>query len=130
MKRFIFFTLAFMCAVCVYSMEFRAVSFATKSYAKYGWTEWSESSSNVLIIIDDGVVSIYSSPIQRYTLYDPDEDFGDIYGDSVLSCRFIDQDGDRGTIDIMYRAKYGMFQLYVRYRNVQWVYDMKIIKYE
>lgn len=130
MKRFIFFTLAFMCAICVYSMEFRAISFATKSYTKYGWTEWNESSSNDLIIINDGIVTIYSSPIQRYTLYDADEDFGDIYEDSVLSCRFIDQDGDRGTIDIMYRPKYRMFQLYVRFRNVQWVYDMKIIKYE
>ena len=72
----------------------------------------------------DNILIIYSPTVQTYDLYNLQDPYQDVDGDWILKSNFIDQDGDIGEFDLIYRWEDEMWQIYIRFNNIQWVYDV------
>lgn len=98
----------------------RAVSLKTLDSNGY-WNNWSDwESTEVLITIDSSLITIYSQKIQSYQIISN----GNSYIEEGIKCidfKFIDQDGDRGTMTFATKPS-GQSEIYIRFKNVQWVY--------
>lgn len=110
----------------VYS--YRTTEFAYKEVNSYGnWTNWSSwEPSNIPMTIDFGndLVVIYSNTKQIYQIIEHVRNYTDNSGGTQMEFRFIDQDGDRGTMRLRIERN-GNSQVYIEFSNIMWVYNVR-----
>lgn len=123
MKKYILIFIMFLttCAINAQVVNFRTTAFATKQSST--WSSWKNSDMLVTIDFNSDVVTIYSPNIQIYKIYSSVSSYYDKDGDYNMNFKFIDQDGDRGTMTLLQR-KSGSSEIYIRFSNVQWCYKV------
>lgn len=107
-------------------INFETTSYTSKQLTSRGWTNWKpQQRSSMLLTIDlsRDVVTIYSPRIQVYRVVDCSDAYIDRDGDTVMELKFIDQDGDRGTMRLLQRRS-GKSEVYVCFSNIIWVYTV------
>lgn len=107
-------------------VNYRTTKFYTRENTARGWTKWSSpQSSNLLLVIDfdNDYIYIASQYEQLYKITNIKDQYTTKEGDKVVEFTFIDQDGDRGTMSLSSR-KYEASQIYIRFNNVNWCYDV------
>ena len=135
MKKFLFSLLISLCAcvmpVSAQTYYYKATDFAYKQVNDYGyWTNWSSwEVVNISMTIDftNDIVSIYSKTPQIYRITEHVRNYTDNSGGVQAEFRFIDQDGDNGTMRLRIETN-GNSQLYVEFSNIMWVYNVKRIR--
>lgn len=109
-------------------IKFRTVAYAENIYSYYyqkwsGWSDWKKS--NMLLTVDtqNDLITVYSPVTQVYKIYKAEESYYDSDGDFNLPFKFIDQDGDRGTLRLLQRAS-GSSEVYIEFLNIRWCYKV------
>ena len=118
------FSIISILSISATTMTFKSTGFSYRERNYYSWSNWRSESSNVTIMMMDNTLIIYSPTVQTYDLYNLQDPYQDIDGDWILKSNFIDQDGDVGEFNLIYRWKDEMWQMYIRFNNIQWVYDV------
>ena len=118
------FSIISILSISATTMTFKSTGFSYRERNYYSWSNWRSESSNVTIMMMDNILIIYSPTVQTYDLYNLQDPYQDVDGDWTLKSNFIDQDGDIGEFDLIYRWKDEMWQIYIRFNNIQWVYDV------
>lgn len=108
-------------------LEFRTTAYTQKQLNSYGtwsdWSPWQNSSMLIQMDLDKDIVVIYSPVTQRYKIIAYVGNYTDKDGEQSAEYKFIDQDGDRGTMKLMVR-KSGRSEIYIMFRNIIWVYTV------
>lgn len=107
-------------------IKFKTVAFAEKQYDYYtqswsSWSDWSQSDMLLTIDLQNDLVTIYSPKIQAYKVYEGGENYYDGDGDLHNLFKFVDQDGDRGTMRLLQRTS-GSSEIYIEFSNIKWCY--------
>lgn len=108
-------------------INFETTSYTYKTYNGYSWSKWApyQSSSMLLTMdLDRDLIIIYSPKTQIYKILDYSGAYTDNDGDATLKFRFIDGDGDYGTMRLMQRRS-GKSEVYIQFANVIWVYSVR-----
>lgn len=111
-------------------LKYKTVAYATNQYNYYtkkwsGWSSWEDSSMLLTMDLQNDIVTIYSPVTQVYKIYKAEESYYDADKDLNIPFKFIDQDGDRGTLKLLQRAS-GSSEVYIEFLNVRWCY--RVIK--
>lgn len=122
------FSIISILSISATTMTFKSTGFSYRERNYYSWSNWRSESSNVTIMMMDNILIIYSPTVQTYDLYNLQDPYQDVDGDWILKSNFIDQDGDIGEFNLIYRWKDEMWQMYIRFNNIQWVYDVIQVK--
>lgn len=107
-------------------LGFRTTSYQERQLTGYGWTGWSSpqgSNMTLTIDLDNDIVKIYSPRTQTYRIISYEGTYMDSDGDQTAKYKFIDQDGDRGTMRLVMRRN-GKSEVYIDFANVMWVYSV------
>ena len=107
-------------------IRFNTTSFSSREKTSYGWTGWKKKSNSDMLLtidLDSDLVTIYSPRIQVYKITGYDGTWTDSDGDSTMQYRFVDQDGDRGTLRLVQRRS-GVSEVYIDFSNIMWVYSV------
>lgn len=107
-------------------IRFNTTSFTSKERTSYGWSGWKKKSSSDMLLtidLDSDLVTIYSPRIQVYKIINYDGAWTDSDGDSTVQYKFIDQDGDYGTLRLVQRRN-GLSEVYIDFSNIIWVYSV------
>lgn len=125
----IFITLIFcIFAVSISAMTFKTTKFSYRENNGYGWSAWSAAEdSDMKVELDQNTLVIYSPIVQWYSIFNIQPCYIDEDGDKVIEANFYDQDMDKGTLNIIYRTASSTYQIYIRFSNIQWVYDVVVI---
>lgn len=127
MKKILFLCLIlFSATASAQVINFRTTSYTYKEYTYYGWSDWHPyQKSNMLLVIDMNVdlVTIYSPKVQVYRILEYEGTYKDRDGDKTAKFRFIDNDGDIGTMRLVQRRN-GKSEVYIDFANVVWVYSV------
>lgn len=125
MKNSILFLLLFTSLTISYSqaLKLRATDFSMKLQGG-SWSDWEDS--EMLIVIKDDRVTIYSNEQQEYDIVRSYDVYTDSDGDNVLKFKCVDQDGDLCHLRVISRQS-GTVQLYIDFSNVSWVYNVRKI---
>lgn len=115
---------ALFCAANIFASTYKTTQFYHREKTARGWTEWVAERSDMRIDLEGSVLTIYSPIQQTYQIYSPREPYRDAEGDERFECYFIDQDGDKGRVEFIYRNKTNTAQVYIRFSNIQWAYDL------
>lgn len=115
---------ALFCAANIFATTYKTTRFYYCKKTVYGWSKWVTKESNIRVSFNNSLLIIYSPVIQTYQIYASGTPYIDSDGDRRLLCDFIDQDGDRGRIEFIYRVNTNTAQIYIRFGNVQWGYDL------
>lgn len=118
------FSIISILSISATTMTFKSTGFSYRERNYYSWSNWRSESSNVTIMMMDNILIIYSPTVQTYDLYNLQDPYQDVDGDWILKSNFIDQDGDIGEFNLIYRWEDEMWQMYIRFNNIQWVYDV------
>ena len=113
-------------SVSAQTIRFRTTSFTSQERTSYGWTNWKPyQSSDILVTmnLDTDIVTIYSPRKQIYKIISYEGEYMDNDGEPILLYRFIDQDGDIGTMKLMQRRS-GKSELYIMFNSIIWVYSV------
>lgn len=106
---------------------YRTTAFAMKQVTSYGvwtdWTDWQSSDMLITINFDTDVIKIYSPMTQIYRITKHVSNYRDNSGGTQSEYRFIDQDGDIGTLRLRIEIN-GNSQIYIDFSNVMWVYNV------
>lgn len=107
-------------------INFKTIAYAENQYNYYteewsGWSEWQPSDIPLTIDLQNDMVSIYSRVTQIYRIYKAEDSYYDSDGDLNAVFKFIDQDGDRGTMKLLQRTS-GSSEIYIQFANVSWCY--------
>lgn len=110
----------------------KAVYFTFRILESGVWSDWEEFvSSDVLIVVDatENRIKIFSKEEQVYDVISSEEPYIDKDGDEFIEFTCIDNEGLRCTVvfSTIY-SKGGFEQVYVRYSNFQFVYNVKNIE--
>lgn len=107
---------------------FKAFQFAYKEVNSYGkwtnWSNWEPSSVYITMDLDTDKIVIYSPTTQVYQILSYSSSYTDNSGGKQSSFRFIDQDGDIGTLRLRVERN-GNSQIYIDFANVMWVYNVR-----
>ena len=127
----VFFALMAISAFADDLLLFRATSFCYKeknSRGQWGdWSKWQDSDVKITMDMTTDVVTVYSPTKQVYQITEYLGDSTDSDGDTTIKFRFIDQDGDRGTMRLMQRKADSRSEIYIDFNNVTWVYEVRRI---
>lgn len=108
------------------TISFETTSYTYKTYNGYSWSNWApyQNSSMLLTMdLDRDLVIIYSPKTQVYKIIDYYGAYTDNDGDATVEFKFVDQDGDYGTMRLMQRRS-GKSEVYIQFANVIWVYSV------
>lgn len=128
-KGVLMLVLLFVCtAINAQVLQFKTTSYAENryNYATQKWSGWSRwEPSNMLLTIDlnSDIITVYSPKTQIYVIYKAEASYTDSDGDLHVPFKFIDQDGDRGTIKLLQR-KSGSSEVYIEFSNIRWCYQV------
>ena len=107
--------------------RYRTTDFAWKKVNSYGnwtnWSDWQDSDMLITINLNTDVVKVYSPETQTYRITKHLRNFVDNSGGKQAEYRFIDQDGDSGSMRLRVE-KNGNTQLYIEFANIMWVYNV------
>lgn len=93
----------------------------------YTWSDWKPSTVKMKIEWDNDFIVVYSPKIQTYKILTCVEPMhADSKGGAECKFRFIDGDGDRGTLRLRIGPS-GEAQVYINFSNIAWVYNVKKI---
>ena len=121
--------LLFVCiAITVQSqvISYRTIAFYSSRNTSYGWTNWSTPKRSDMIMKidwDNALVYINSNYQQLYQILYIGADYRDKDGNNICEMKFIDQDGDHGTMKFVIRQS-GKSQVYIIFNNLRWCYDI------
>ena len=93
--------------------QYRTQAFSYKQQ-NYDWSDWEESNMLVIFDFSTDIVTIYSPTTQYYQIISQPQSGYDSDGEGYVKFRFIDQDGDQGTLKLMIR-------------NITWCYVVRRI---
>ncbi len=107
-------------------LNFQASAFSTRTYNTYrhywnNWTSWEPSTVYGCVDGDSNKITIYSESAQVYRIYRVDNPTTDSDGDTTITFKVKDQDGDLGTVLLVKRASGGI-EIYIYYSTVAWGY--------
>lgn len=107
-------------------LTFRTTLFATNEYNYYsqrwsGWSNWEKSDMLLTIDLSNDIITIFSPVTQVYKIYSYEESYRDSDGDVHIKYKFVDQDGDYGTLKLLQRAN-GASEIYIYFNNISWCY--------
>ena len=123
------FSLSFAHAADVYI--YKTTGFAMKSLRSNGywgaWSDWEPSDMYISINFDTSIIKIFSPQTQTYKITEYVKSFTDSDGGEQVQYKFIDQDGDMGTMRLRIE-KSGNSQIYIEFSNIMWVYNVKRIQ--
>lgn len=109
---------------------YKTTGFAYKYINEYGtWTDWSKwQTSDMVVTIDlnNDIVKIFSPQPQTYAIIQYVREYTDENGGKQIEFKFIDQDGDKGTMRLRIEIN-GNSQIYIQFANIIWVYNVKKI---
>lgn len=107
-------------------IKLKATSYAYRTTDDYGnWYDWSAwQDCNILVVIKNDRVTIYSNQMQEYDIYDAGEEEGDGEGGSMITFKCVDADALRCEIRMRRQAN-DQVQLYVDYNNMMFVYNVE-----
>lgn len=108
--------------------NFQASAFCARTYNKYrhswnDWSNWEPSTVYLSVDGDNNKITIYSETAQVYRIYRTDNPTTDRNGDSTMTLKVKDQDGNLGTIYWVKRAN-GSTEVYIYYSSVAWAYTI------
>lgn len=125
-KSILLFCLLFGIMFCVNAQttKYYSTDFAYKVKNDYGqwsdWSKWESSRCLITISLDRNVINIYSEEPQEFDIYDSEGNVTDSDGESlILNC--VDKNGLRCAVRLRVQNN-GIFQLYVEYNDVIFVY--------
>lgn len=129
MKKFLLFLVIAITSITASAevINFRTTSYTHKENYGYGWTDWAPfAGSNMKITVNTNtdIVTIYSPRTQKYKIIDYLGVSTDRDGDETITLKFIDQDGDYGTMRLVTRRRSGKSEIYIDFANVMWVYSV------
>ena len=126
-KLFIFILFIFnIVAINAQILTFRTTGYYERQKYDWGWGNWSSkqaSNMNIVINLNNDVVTIYSPTTQIYNIYKYIGTKKDSDGDITMTYKFYDQDLDFGNMRLMIR-KNGQSQIYIDFSNISWAYDV------
>lgn len=107
-------------------IKLQATAYSYKTTNNYGnWTDWSDwTECNILVVIKNDRVNIYSNTPQEYDIYDSQDAISDGEGGTVMTFKCVDKEGERCDIRIRILASESV-QLYVDYSNFMFVYNVQ-----
>ncbi len=131
MKKVLFLALIVMFGVILdvgaQTYKYYSTNFSYKAKDKYGywsdWSEWEESNCLISMSLDRKVISIYSTEIQEFDVYDEIGKSNDDDGRSYTVC-CIDKNGLRCNVKFRLQDD-GVLQLYVIYNDIIYVYCLE-----
>lgn len=103
-----------------------SVRYVENSYNGSYWTDWSQNMSCYLDVYIDtrtDQIIIDSQETQVYNIYAAGKTYYDRQRNECCDFKVVDQDGDYGTITL--RAGRNWAQLYVRFSNIEWMYEVR-----
>ena len=110
--------------------SFTATTFSMRyvesSYYGSYWTDWSRDRSCYIDVYFDSrtdQIIIDSRETQVYNIYSSGNTYYDRQRNKCCDFKVIDQDGDRGVITL--RTGGDWTQIYVRFSDVEWVYEVR-----
>lgn len=109
-------------------LKFRSYSFSIKYQERNTWSKWSEpEEASVLIVfnLDKERVSIFSKETQEYDIIETYKKVIDSDGDEVFRYVCIDKNGLRCNIRWIYLQSQTRWQVYVDYKDMMWMYNVK-----
>ena len=119
-----------LCVISVTSfaqvINFETTSYTYKTYNGYSWSKWAPYQSSDMLLtmdMDKDLVIIYSPKTQIYKIIDYIGTYVDNDGDATIEFKFIDGDGDYGTMRLMQRTS-GKSEVYIQFANVIWCYSV------
>ena len=128
----LFFALMSITAFADDLLLFRATSFCYKeknSQGQWGdWSKWQDSDVQITMDLTTDIVTIYTKNKQVYQITDYVESSTDSDGDDIVKLRFIDQDGDQGTMRLIERNSENRSEIYIDFNNITWVYEVRRIE--
>lgn len=128
-KGVLMLVLLFVCtAINAQVLQFKTTSYAENRYnyttQKWsGWSRWEPSNMLLTIDLNSDIITVYSPKTQIYVIYKAEASYTDSDGDLHVPFKFIDQDGDRGTIKLLQR-KSGSSEVYIEFSNIRWCYQV------
>lgn len=110
-------------------LKFQATAYSQRTTNYYGnwsgWSNWTSCNVPITINMNNDVVTVMSASPQYYQIYDCTGSY--MSGNtSCIDYKFIDQDGDRGTMTLGMKPS-GQSEIYIRFSNVQWAYVVRRI---
>ena len=110
------------------SYKLKASSFSSKIEGK-SWAPATVSGVIVTINLDIKTIVIYSKAKQQYDIINNSEAFKDKDGDDVMPITAVDSNGIECDITLLkIKSQGGRLQLYVRYSNVSWLYNLETVE--
>lgn len=103
-----------------------SVRYLVGSYYSSYWTDWSRDMSCYIDVYFDSrtdQIIIDSRETQVYNIYSSGSTYYDRQRNECCDFKVIDQDGDRGTITL--RVGRNWAQIYVRFSNIEWMYNVQ-----
>lgn len=130
MKRKFIFLLMFLATLAVQAQvqKFTAYELSSKTYNGYSWSDWSKFEPTEILVsvnLDDKKIKIYSQETQIYDIIEFNEKEVDADGDESYRLYCEDKDGQNCHVDLYFlKSQDSMMQIYIRYQNMQWVYNL------
>lgn len=112
-------------------LKFRSYSFSVKYQERNYWSKWSEpEETSVLIVfnLEKERVSIFSKETQEYDIIEAYKKVIDSDGDEVYKYVCIDKNGLKCNIRWIFLKSQSRWQVYVDYKDMMWVYNVKLIE--
>ena len=132
-KLLLMLMLLFTISINTYGAEvyiYKTTGFAIKQVVNGRWTNWSdwqESDMYVTINFDTDVVKIFSPETQVYKITEYVRKYTDESDGQQIEFRFIDQDGDRGSMRLRIERN-GNSQIYIEFSDIMWVYNIRRVQ--
>ena len=132
-KLLLMLMLLFTISINTYGAEvyiYKTTGFAIKQVVNgrwTNWTDWQESDMYVTINFDTDVVKIFSPETQVYKITEYVRKYTDESDGQQIEFRFIDQDGDRGSMRLRIERN-GNSQIYIEFSDIMWVYNFRRVQ--
>ena len=91
---------ALFCATNIFASGLKATQFYVRYNINQEWTEWESKPCDLRVTYDKGKIITFS---------------------------FFDQDWNRGIIEFVMYKKLQLPQVYIKYDNIQWAYDLEAV---
>lgn len=109
--------------------KYHAYSFSIRYDNGNYWTDWSEPRETEILIsinLSENVIKIYSEEQQTYDIIEYHDEESDENGNKHIRMYCEDADGQNCNVDLVKRGNGDeRLQMYVRYSDMQWVYDIE-----
>lgn len=117
---------ALFCATNIFASGLKATQFYVRYNINQEWTEWESKQCDLRVTYDKDKIIIGYPASQKYTIGNYTF-WTDYEGNKRITFSFFDQDWNRGIIEFVMYKKLQLPQIYIRYDNIQWAYDLEAV---